>query len=127
MRTARTVSDRDEHLLGEIARRNWIILAVLTLASLPWRSATVTLGILGGGLVAIGGYYWLHRSLRQLLEIPQAGGGRKFRFGYIIRLGSLAAALLLLITVVRVNPVGLALGLSVVVINIGWTTIKRSF
>jgi hypothetical protein len=26
-----------------------------------------------------------------------------------------------------VNPVGLALGLSVVVINIGWTTIKRSF
>ena len=121
------MSDRDEHLLGEIARRNWIILAVLTLASLPWRSATVTLGILGGGLVAIGGNYWLHSSLRQLLEIPQEGGARKFRFGYIIRLGSLAAALLLLITVVRVNPVGLALGLSVVVINIGWTTIKRSF
>jgi hypothetical protein len=127
MRTARTVSDRDEQLLGEIARRNWIILAVLTLTSLPWRTTSVTLGILGGGLVAIGGYYWLHRSLRQLLETPQPGGSRKFRFGYIVRLGSLAAALLLLITVVKVNPVGLALGLSVVVINIGWTTIKRSF
>ncbi len=121
------MSDADAQLLGDLARRNWIILAALTLGSLPWWSMEVTFGVVGGGLVAIGGYHWLHRSLRQLLEAPQTGGGRKFQFGYIIRLGSLAAALLLLITVVRVNPVGLAIGLSVVVINIGWTTIKRSF
>jgi len=121
------VSDRDENLLGDIARRNWIILAVLILGSLPWQSAAVSLGVLGGGLVAIGGYFWLHRSLRQLLDTPQQGGRRKFQFGYIIRLGSLGAALLILIAVVKVNPVGLAAGLSVVVINILWTTIKRSY
>jgi len=120
------VTDRDEQLLGEIARRNWILLAILVLLSLFWRSTPVTLGVLAGGILAIGGYLWLHHSLKRVLSEPSRHSARSFKISYFVRLGSLAAALLLLIVVAKVNPLGLAVGLSVVVINILWTTLKRS-
>jgi hypothetical protein len=52
---------------------------------------------------------------------------RGFKFSYLIRLGALTAALFLLIALAKVHPVALAAGLSVVVINILWITLKRSF
>jgi hypothetical protein len=121
------VKDQDDQLLGEIARRNWVVLTGLVLLSLLWRSAPITLGVLSGGLVAIGGYLWLQHSLRGVLAEPSRHSARSFKITYFIRLGSLAAILLLLITVAGVNPVGLAVGLSVVVINILWTTLKRLY
>lgn len=121
------MKDQDEQLLGNIARRNWVMLAGLVLLSLLWDSVPITLGVLSGGLVAIGGYLWLQRSLKRVLAEPSRNSARSFKISYFIRLGSLAAVLLLLIAVARVNPVGLAVGLSVVVCNIFWTTLKRLF
>jgi hypothetical protein len=121
------VKDQDDQLLGEIARRNWVVLTGLVLLSLLWRSVPVTLGVLSGGLVAIGGYLWLHHSLKKVIAAPSRHSARSFKFSYFVRLGSLAAVLLLLIAVARVNPLGLAAGLSVVVINILWTTLKRLY
>jgi len=121
------VKDQDEHLLEEIARRNWIILACLVLLSLLWRSLPATLGVLAGGMLAIIGYLWLYRSLVKTLGEPSQRSARSFKFSYLVRLGALAAALFLLIALAKVHPVGLAVGLSVVVINIFWTTLKRSF
>lgn len=117
----------DANLLADLARRNWIILGALVLLSLLGRDLDFTLGVLGGGLLALASYRWLHRSLNKLLA--QAGGGsaKGFQVGYLLRLLCLAAALYLLIAVARVNPLGLALGLSVVVLNILWTTLKRAF
>lgn len=116
----------DADLLTALARRNWIILGALLLLSLPWRDTAFSLGVLGGGLLALFSYRWLHRSLSKLLG--QAGGSaRGFQFGYLLRLVFLAAALYLLIAVAQVHPLGLALGLSVVVLNILWTTWKRAF
>jgi hypothetical protein len=62
-----------------------------------------------------------------VLAEPTRHAARSFKITYFIRLGSLAAILLLLITVAGVNPLGLAIGLSVVVINILWTTLKRLY
>lgn len=121
------MKDQDDQLLGDIARRNWVVLTGLVLLSLLWRSAAVTLGVLSGGLVAIGGYLWLQHSLKKVIAEPSRHSARSFKFSYIVRLGSLAAVLLLLIAVAGVDPLGLAAGLSVVVINILWTTLKRSF
>lgn len=119
------MTDRDEHLLGEIARRNWLVLAILLFLSLAWRSPAVSAGVLAGGLVAIGAYHWLHRSLRKLLAAPGQASAGSYNFGYLTRLGALAVALLLLIAVARVNPVALAAGLSTVVLNLLWTALKR--
>lgn len=123
----KTVKDKDEQLLEELARRNWIILALLVLLSLLWRSVDVTLGVLSGGLLAIIGYLWLHRSLQRTLSEASQYSARGFQFSYLVRLGALAAALFLLIALAKVHPVALAAGLSVVVINILWITLKRSF
>lgn len=115
----------DERLLAAMARRNWLILAALLLGSLLWRSPQVTLGVLAGGLVAIASYYWLHRSLRRLLLAAEPGGTRRFQFGYLGRLAALAGILALLLKS-GAHPLGLTAGLSVVLVNIFWTTIKRA-
>lgn len=117
----------DSDLLAALARRNWIILGILLLLSLLWQDPSFSLGVLGGGLLALFSNRWLQRSLSKLLG--QAGGGsaKGFQAGYLLRLLFVAAALYLLIAIAKVHPLGLALGLSVVVLNILWTTFKRAF
>ena len=110
-----------------MARRNWIILAGLLAGSLGWKSLPVTLGVLAGGLTAIIGFFWLKLSLLRMLTVADHDATRRFRFSYIIRLGALAATLFFLVAVARVNLIALAAGLSVVLLNIFWTTFRRSF
>lgn len=111
---------------AQMARRNWLIMGVLVLASLAWRSLPVTLGVLGGALVSIAGFYWLHHSLRRTLEKAEPGAARRFQMRYFVRLAAVAAAIMVLIVPLQANPAALAAGLSVVVLNIIWTTVKRS-
>ncbi|EAT15583.1 ATP synthase subunit I [Desulfuromonas acetoxidans] len=116
----------DDQLLGQLARRNWIILAVLVALSGLFQDLDLTLGVASGGLIAVCGYQWLHRSLVKALCEGGAPAVRGFQLSYVFRLAALAVMLLLLIAVVKVDPIGLVIGLSVVVINIMWTTIKRA-
>jgi len=120
--------DQIEQLPSQLSRRNWIVLAVLLFASLPFGDLSLTSGILVGGLVAIGGFLWLRRSLGRLLEQPIVGGARfRYQFGYLVRLSVLAGTLAILVTVVKVHAIGLIIGLSVVVINLFWVTAQRAF
>jgi len=120
--------DQIEQLPSQLSRRNWIVLAFLLFASLPFGNLALSAGILVGGLVAIGGFLWLRRSLGRLLEQPVVGGARfRFQFGYIVRLTVLAGILAVLVKVVKVHAVGLLIGLSVVVINLFWITAQRAF
>ncbi|HKL26555.1 MAG TPA: ATP synthase subunit I [Desulfuromonadales bacterium] len=114
-----------EDLPAQMHRRSWLILGGMLLASLPFGNAQLSFGILCGGLVAIGGFIWLRRSLRQLLADPDAGGKARYKFGYLVRLATLALVLALLVAEVKVHAVGLIIGLSVMVINIFWTTIQQ--
>ena len=121
------MTDRDDQLLVVMARRNWYILLILVLLSLLWRSVTVTKGVLAGGLLAIIAYGWLYRSLVKTLANPDLRSARGFQITYIVRLAALAAAIFLLIAKGGVNPLGLAAGLSVVIVNILWTTFHRLY
>ena len=119
------MATQDEHLLRDIARRNWIILGLLILLSLFWWSSAITLGVAGGGVVAIFGHHWRERSLRKMLTQPHAGSAKGFQIGYIIRLAFLGSAIYLLIVKAQVEPLALAAGLSVVLLNIFWMTLRR--
>lgn len=119
------MSENDAVLLQQIARRNWIVLVFLFALSLLLRSTGFTLGVLAGGLVAITAYHWLYRSVTKTLIHGQNDAARKFKFSYFIRLGTLGVALYALIALARLDPVGLAVGLSVVVLNLFWTTLRR--
>ncbi|MDY0397878.1 ATP synthase subunit I [Desulfuromonas thiophila] len=113
-------------LLARLARRNWLLLVVLVLASLPLQRWDLTLGVASGGLVAVGGYQWLYRSLVRALQ-EGSGAARRFQRGYLLRLAVLAVLLVILIALVRVHPAGLVVGLSIVVINLFWATVERVF
>jgi hypothetical protein len=115
-----------EQLPNRLSRRNWIILAILVLGSLPFANPPLSLGILLGGLVAIGGFYWLRGSLGHLLEGPAGGARARYQFGYLIRLAALAVVLAILIVAVKVHTGGLLIGLSVVLINLFWITVERA-
>lgn len=119
------MDNQDSQLLGELARRNWIILLVLLGLSLLMRNKDFTLGVASGGLMVICGYQWLYGALVKALAAGGEPGIKSFQISHFMRLGALGAMLLLLIAVVKVNILGLIIGLSVVVINIVFATIKR--
>lgn len=121
------MSEKDDLLLAQLARRNWIILIILVLVSLAWRSVPVTQGVIAGGLVAIIGYRWLQHSLVSVLAQGGDRATKRFRSGYVVRLAALALVLYLLIAKGGVQPIALSVGLSVVVINIIWTTFRRLY
>lgn len=121
-----TVGEELERLPAVLIRRNWIVLALLLVGSLPLGNLRLTLGILCGGLVAIAGFAWLRRSLQKLLDQPGHGARARYQLGYLVRLAALAVMLGLLVAVIKINPVGLVIGLSVVVINLFWITVQRA-
>ena len=119
--------DQIEQLPAQLIRRNWIILALLLLGSLPFGNLALSIGILLGGLVAIGGFLWMRRSLSSLLKQPTDGARFRYQFGYIVRLAALAVILAVLIAIVKIHPVGLVIGLSVVIVNLFWITVQHAF
>lgn len=115
----------DDSLIRDMSRRNWWIFGTMLLISLLWRSGPVTLGVLGGGLVVIAGFHSLHRALVRLLLHSGRRSGLAFQCGTLIRLLGLSGAIFLLIGPLRVHPMALIAGLSVVVVNLLITTAMR--
>ena len=121
------MTETDDRLLAEMATRNWFILLVLVLGSLFWQSLPVTLGVLAGGVLVIINYRWLGRSLFKLLSDPHRGAEKGFKRNYLLRLAFVASAIYLLLVRGNVHPLALAVGLSVIVINLLITTVKRLY
>lgn len=100
-------------------------MAVFLLLSLFWRIPAVTVGVLCGGGLALLSFHWMQFSLIRMFIQLDSGAARRFQSSYILRLATVAAALYLFVAVLRVNPLALAAGLSVVVVSLFWTTIER--
>ena len=118
---------QDEQLLRQMTQRNWIILALLVAISTFWQAADISFGVLSGGLVAIVAYHWRHKALRKMLAAPNVFSAKGFQFGYIVRLAFIGSAIFLLIAKFKVHPLALVIGLSIVVLNILWMTIKQTY
>ena len=124
--TARTMTAPLEELPSLLGRRNWLILGLLLAVSLPCSDGALTAGILAGGLVAIAGFTWLQRSLRRLFAEQIPGARARYQFGFLLRLLALSSVLAVFIAVIKINPIGLVIGLSVVVINLLWLALQRA-
>jgi hypothetical protein len=104
----------------EIKIVNWLILLVLSGVSYVLMSPAWTLGVILGGFVIIANFSLLQHTIRQAFS----GDGRMVRgkvaiiAKYYLRLLGLAVMIYILITRGWVNPVGLAVGLSTVVLSI---------
>jgi len=118
--------DSETRLQQQLARRNWIILGFLVAASLFWKSSAVTAGVAGGGIVSIIAFSWMRRSLSRAIGNPLLGSARgRYQMSFFFRLAFIGTAIFVLIALLRVNPIALAAGLSVMVLNIFWLTIRR--
>lgn len=117
----------DAAFLKRFHRRNWLILGVGVLLMLAFGTYPMALGMLAGGLISIASFVWLNRSLKNLLG--PASGGSKFWMQVLslLKLAIIALLLMLLIMNANIHPVGLLIGLSVVVINVFFVVIKSVF
>lgn len=121
------MSSIDDQLLKQLSRTNWWVLAFMLVMSLFWQSARVSLGILAGGLLVVLNFGWMGHSLLKVMNAPHTGSARGFKRNYFFRLLVVGSALYLLLERDAVQPLALVVGLSVVVINLILTTLKRLY
>jgi hypothetical protein len=93
----------------------WISMIGASLWFWPWR---FTLGVMAGGLVILINFHLLSRVLKSGLTPGQLTTPMAVIAKYYLRLLGTALVLYILIAYRLVNPFGLILGLSVVVINL---------
>lgn len=103
-----------------ITKRNWIILFLLSLISYFAMPPSATLGVILGGVAIIINFDLLQYTIRR--AFPTNGTEKLKKPALIIksyvRLLGLGMVMYLLIKLGRVDPIGLAIGLSTVVFSI---------
>lgn len=107
-------------LVKQLRIQNWIILIILGSASFFLMSSTFTLGIIFGGLIIIANFNILQHTIRCSFSPDGVMKNNKLAIvaKYYFRLAILGIIIYILITNGWVNPIGLAIGLSIVVISI---------
>jgi len=105
-------------LQRKIEIANWIVLAILFIASWIFTPFDFYLGVLLGGFISILNFYWMERGLRGIFTNTAGNVKGGVLVKYYIRLVLTAIVLYFLIANGTVHAIGLLIGLSVVVINI---------
>ena len=104
----------------ELKKRNWITLLILSSASYFLFSSALTFGVIAGGFMGIINFSLFQNSLRKAFSPENNNKAKKSKIlikGFL-RLLALGIVLYFLIVTLCVHPIGLAFGLSTVVISI---------
>ena len=112
----------------EIRIKNWIVLLILSSAGYFLLSPYQALGIIIGGLLIIANFNFFQSAVRKAFSpdgLLKAGKG-SIMIRYCIRLLVLGAILMILIGKGWADPIGLAIGLSTVVISISAMGIRMA-
>ena len=109
-----------EKLSKALKIHNWVTLLILASVSFFLMSQAFTLGIIVGGLVIIGNFSLLQRTIRR--SFFEGGVMRSNKMSIIAKyyLRLLVMGIIIYISITRgfVDPIGLTVGLSIVVISI---------
>lgn len=113
------MKDRDK-LLKQVGTDNWIILLILGSLSSVFMSAPFTLGVISGGLIIIANFSVLQHTIRSAFSDHGAFRGKKLALiaKSYFRLAFMGLIIYILITKGWVDPIGLAVGLSIVIFSI---------
>jgi hypothetical protein len=101
--------------------QNWIFLGILLLIGL-FVSKMFAVSVLCGGLLSIANHYWRNRSLKKAFLNVSDRTKSFLMIRFYIRFILTGIVLYILIAKTPLNVIGLIVGLSVVVINIVFTT-----
>ena len=126
---------QNEFLIHRVDILSWVI--VVFFSGLAWLYYPVLIAksVLIGGLVANISFFYLKKDLKDFLQGKLLHSGKiqrakyKFYLKYYARLSAIALILYILVSRQIVHPLGLLMGLSVVVISIGITmaSVVRKF
>ena len=114
-----------QRILNFVTRANWLILAGATAVGMALAPLDFGLGILGGGLIVTINFYLLARTLRRALTPPHLASHNAVLAKYYLRFIVSGFVIFLLIAGGVVNPLGLVIGLSIVVMSIILATIRE--
>lgn len=111
--------NRDQDpLLTRVRIMNGVIFALLLLASLTLMPPLFTLGVGLGGLIVLINFHLLDRILKKAFIPDRLASPKVVIVKYYLRLLGTGVLLYFLIAKRMVDPLGLVVGLSVVVINL---------
>jgi hypothetical protein len=110
--------DIQQRILTFVTRTNWILLSAVTLVGVLAASADFALGLVFGGLIVTVNFHLLARTLKKALTPPHIASPNAVLAKYYLRFVASGFIIFVLIAGHVVNPIGLILGLSVVVASI---------
>lgn len=102
---------------------NWVLLFVTSLAGFIFLPADFARGILFGGLIVTINFHLLSRTLKNAFKPPHLSSPNLVLAKYYLRFIASGIIIFVLISNHYVNPIGLFIGLSVVVASIILATV----
>lgn len=108
-----------------MSRANWVLLTGATAAAVLLAPLDFALGVLSGGLIVTVNFHLLARTLQRALQPPHLASHHSVLAKYYLRFIVSGFVIFLLIAGGVVNPLGLVIGLSVVVMSIILATIRE--
>lgn len=115
--------DVQQRIINFVTRSNWILFAATSIAGFVIFSRSVALGIVFGGLLVTINFHLLAKTLKKALTPPNLASHNVVLAKYYLRFLISGFIIFLLIAGHIVHPVGLVIGLSVVVFSIILATI----
>jgi hypothetical protein len=112
-------------ILTFVTRANWVILAGATLGAALFAPLGFTLGVFGGGVLVTVNFHLLARTLRKALTPPHLASHNVVLAKYYVRFLISGFIIFVLIAGGFVDPLGLVIGLSVVVASIILATMRE--
>jgi len=112
-----------ERLLKFVTRTNWILLFLASVVGLLWTTPAFAGGIICGGLIVTVNFHLLYRTLKKAFVPTSLTSHHVVLAKYYVRF--LISGLIIFVLIFKhiVNPIGLFIGLSVVVVSITLATL----
>ncbi|MEW5736077.1 MAG: ATP synthase subunit I [Thermodesulfobacteriota bacterium] len=108
----------ERRVYGFVVRSNWVLLAVAVLCAGFFAKGPFFWGVLAGGLLVTVNFTLLARTLKNALDPDKLSGYSGVLAKYYIRFTVSGLIIIALLASRAVDPVGLIIGLSVVVASI---------
>jgi len=108
-----------------ITRSNWVLLGLISMLGLLLASSRFALGLILGGLIVTVNFHLLYRTLKSALSPPHLSSHHVVITKYYARFAVSGLIIFWLISGKHVDPLGLILGLSVVVLSILFATLME--
>ena len=108
---------KNNNKIRNIEKLSLILLLVFTLVSLIFVSRPITLGVLLGGAIVIGNFYWLSRLVEKALR-SEGVSKLSLAVNFFVKSAFLLGSIILIILYTKVDPFALLAGLTTIIIAI---------